>query len=201
MRKEIHLNISIRDNHDIIIEPLKEPLYMPYLSELIKYLALLGYTQDNRVYTDKHMERFDPLYPVRLDDRITRHIYMENDTYYILGRWQYDYCLDNKGFIKSHFVRLQLIVYELLELWSLGLFNFKITDYQCNEYVPEINVPIRKKRETKEIIRRLKRMVPEKVTRKIDACDKRKLRPYPGNIFACCVCRPWDIKLVKKYEA
>jgi hypothetical protein len=198
MQPFLHLKIAIKDDLSIEILPLREPFYMPYLSEMIKYLALLSYSTGDREYTDKNITLIDKFYPVTIDSRITRHLFLSDDELYIKPFYHSDYCTNRGGFYKSHFVRLQMIVYELLELWSLGLCNFKIVSEDGTRWEPNIHMPRIKPRSTKEKISGVKAAARIYTAGKTDKCPNRKNHTDDGYIFPCCMCRVYPIKLCKK---
>lgn len=181
----MHLKIQIA-LPNVFLRIVKEPLYYPYIEDLFKYLISLGYA-----------EKVDEK-RIALNYSITKNLIVDDEHIYIAPFWQGLICRLYGGVNKGDFVRLQLIAYELLELWSAGMFKFEIEGWTpCldTDYFRRLS---QRDQESKEIIRRMKRSATKTNLSGLYKCGHRAITPSSGNILACCVCRAHPIKLLKK---
>lgn len=194
-REIVHLRIDVSSDMVVKITPYLEPMYGPYLSEMIKYLALLGYIDTDDEFTDENMTviKFKPYY---LSETVTRYLRVEDGKVLLGPFWQDEYCR-GEGFNKSHFVRIQLVLYELKEFNEESKFNFEIW-YDNEKRVYPIwgeTRPRHKKKLSKHMIKGIKKrssMKNAKEIKRLKDCESRAVPFEPGFIHACCVCNTKD---------
>ena len=180
----MHLKIRI-EYPTIFLELVKDPLYYPYIMDVFNHSVKLGYCDVINENT------------VCLSFDVVKHLILEDDALYIDRFWQCDICRIG-GVDKGDFVRIQLLIYELLTFWAAGIFRFSVRGWEPCLDIGYWGRIIHKPWGTKETIRRMKRSVPNKITNMITQCKCRELTPSAGKILACCVCRAEPIKLLKK---
>lgn len=175
---------AISDNDkikELKIYNWKEPVFFPYIEKSLETLCLLeyGYFEKPDVFC--------------LKEYIIDNMEVLEGKVYIKPFWNRYLCYTG-GVKKSDFVIIQLLLYELAEMFNNGILTFKI-ELDGKELNPYWN-PTRKRKgkDTKDMIRGNKKIMNynRKKIHYLDKCHSRanEYSVMPGWIKPCCVCNP-----------
>lgn len=129
----------------------------------------------------------------QLSDWIHNQLIIKNDSVILPPHWSKEFC-KNGGILKRPFIDIQLLLYELRELFESGKFDIRIF-VNGVKFIPNfMNISPRLDRDTKKMIKWYKK----KYKVAIGNCDVFKIMPNDECSQLCCLCGNREKLLLKK---